>query len=161
SPDGTRLATGGTLDQTVKLWDPDTGTGVGTLSGPKGFVRGVAFSPDGKLLASVSEGKDVRLWEVATGHELATFHGHNMFVQAVLFRPDGRSIASGGTDGMVKIWDVRRSRPVVFLGHSGWVTRVAFRRDDRRVASETGGPLQYRTGDETIKVWDPATGEED
>jgi WD40 repeat protein len=160
SPDGTRLATGG-FDQTVKLWDATTGAEVRTLYGPKSFVRGVAFSPDGKLLTSVSEGKDVRLWEVATGRELATFHGHNMFVQAVAFHPDGRRVASGGTDGMVKIWDVRRSCPVVFRGHTGWVTHVAFRRDGRRIASETGGAIEYRTGDETIKVWDPATGEED
>ena len=160
SPDGTRLATGG-FDQTVKLWDPATGAEVRTLYGHKSFVRGVAFSPDGKLLASVSEGKDVRLWEVATGRELATFHGHSSFRSAVAFHPDGRRIASGGADGTVKIWDVRRSRPVVFRGHTGWVTRVAFRRDGRRVASETGDELESRTGDETIKVWDPATGEED
>jgi WD40 repeat protein/tRNA A-37 threonylcarbamoyl transferase component Bud32 len=157
SPDGTRLATGG-FDQTVKLWDTATGAEVRTLYGHKSFVRGVAFSPDGQSLASVSEGKDVRLWEVATGRELATFHGHSEFLQAVAFHPDGRRIASGGVDGTVKIWDVRTSRPVVFRGHSGWVDRVAFRGDGRRIASETGN---VPTGDETIKVWDPATGEED
>jgi hypothetical protein len=59
----------------------------------------------------------------------------------------------------VKIWDVLRSRPVVFHGHTGWVTRVAFRRDGQRIASKTEN--YFRTGDETIKVWDPATTEED
>jgi hypothetical protein len=121
----------------------------------------LAFSPDGKSLASVSEGKDVRLWEVATGRELVTFHGHSSFVQAVAFHPDGRRFASGGVDGTVKIWDAKTSRPVVFRGHTGWATRVAFRRDGRRVASETGGQIEVRTCDETIKVWEPATGKED
>ena len=59
----------------------------------------------------------------------------------------------------MKIWDVLRSHPVVFRGHTGWVTRVAFRRDGKRVASEAG--YLVRPGDQTIKVWDPATGEED
>ena len=108
----------------------------------------------------MSEGKDVRLWEVATGRELASFHGHTAILQAVAFHPDGRRIVSGGVDGMVKISDLSHSQPVVFRGHTGWVTRVAFSRDGRRVASETGGELNSRTGDETIKVWDPATGEE-
>ena len=121
----------------------------------------MAFSPDGKLLVSVSEGKAVRLWEVATGRELARFHGHTAFLQAVAFHPDGRQIATGGVDGTVKIWDLGKSRPVVFGGHTGWVSRVAFRRDGRRVASGTEVIRSRPTGDETFKVWNPADGEED
>ena len=83
----------------IKLWDPDTGAEVRTIHGHKGFVRDLAFSPDGTLPRLGERGPDVRLWEVATGRELATFHGHTGFVHAVAFHPDGRRIASGGWMG--------------------------------------------------------------
>src|SRR4029077_8714234 len=107
-----RIAAGG-WDNTVKLWAFATDREPRTLYGHKGYVLGVAFSPDGTYLASVGEDRSVRLWEVATGRMLANFRGHTGHVFAVAFHPDGRRILSGGIDGVVKVWDVLRSRPVV------------------------------------------------
>jgi WD40 repeat protein len=69
-------------------------------------VNSVAFSPDGKTLASGSLDQTVRLWEVATGKEILKFEGHQDPVCSVAFSPDGRHLASGHNNGTIFIWDV-------------------------------------------------------
>ena len=68
----------------------------------------VAYSPDGRLLASGSADKTVRIWDLATGQEIRTLVGHTDWVTGVSFSPDGRRLASSSYDGTVKIWDLTR-----------------------------------------------------
>jgi WD40 repeat protein len=70
----------------------------------------VAYSPDGKTLASGSGDKTVKLWDVATGKNTATIKGHTEGVHAVAYSSDGRTLASGSGDGTIKLWDVRAGR---------------------------------------------------
>src|SRR4051794_16515891 len=69
-------------------------------------VLSVAFSPDGKTLASGGEDKTVRLWDVGTRKLAATLMGHNEIVSSVAFSPDGKLMASAGPDGITRVWDV-------------------------------------------------------
>jgi WD40 repeat protein len=76
-------------DGTVRLWDAATGAVLQTLKGHTGRVWAIAFSPDGKQLASASDDRTVRLWDAATGAALQTLEGHTGRVWAVAFSPDG------------------------------------------------------------------------
>jgi eukaryotic-like serine/threonine-protein kinase len=158
SPDGTRLALGGTNPQ-VEVRDTRTGEVLWAKHKPRlPQAMGVAFSPDGKSLAagfgqySNVGSFQVTLYQVATGSEMETFPGPKGGVNELAFRPDGRHLAVGGMD-IIEIWDVAGHAKVRELGgHSKWVYGVAYSPDGRWLA--TGG------WDRTIKLWDAATGEE-
>lgn len=99
-------------DEQIGLWDVPGARELRTLRAKGSALRAVAFSPDGKQLASAGH-KDgsVRLWEVASGQELGSLQGHAGQSTRVAFHPNGKQLASGGTDGTVKLWDVTAARP--------------------------------------------------
>jgi WD40 repeat protein len=143
----------------VKLWDatrlteqPDARhTLRGRTHGPS---LNVAFSPDGRLLATGGDENTVKVWDVATGRELRTLRGHSGDIYAVAFSPgvpggdgSGRWLASAGEDSAVKIWDHHTGELVrTFRGHTGLVSSLAF---------DPGGKwLVSGSRDHTVQVWD-------
>src|SRR4051794_1119524 len=120
-----------------------------------GLISCLAFSPDGKTLASVSGyggDKDIRLWDVTTGKELPRLKGHTHEVWSVAYSPDGKTLASASRDRTVKLWNMPTGKERATLkGHTDWVTSVAFSPDGKTLAS---------TGTKELKLWDVLTGKE-
>src|SRR5262249_37094711 len=88
-------------------WEPPYFTPGRALTGHTATVDAVAFSPDGRTVASGSVDHSVRLWETATGQEVRCFEGHAEDVKGVAFAPNGRVLASAGVDGVVLLWTWR------------------------------------------------------
>jgi WD40 repeat protein len=181
SPDGKILATGSYCDaerlagnpwsSAVKLWDARTGEPRATLPGKFRNVSGVAFSPDGKLLAAggwighperrkarANPEAAVRVWGLATYRELFTLHNHHWGAQMV-FSPDNRLLATVDNRGTVRLWDTGTGeRKKIYLGMCRACT-VAFRPDSQQFA--TAGGIEGQMGSAPvgeINIWDSVTG---
>ena len=116
-------------DKTVKLWEDGSGAQLQTLEGHPDSVNAVAFSPDGKLLASVSVGSAVKIWDASSGVALQTLEGRPGSAKAVAFSPNSKLLASGGADSIVKFRDASPGAALQTLkGHSNSIYAVAFYR---------------------------------
>ena len=104
SPDG-RMIASPSADNTIRLWDAETGECLRTLKGHAEVVYSVAFDPAGRILASGSQDKTVKLWDVYSGQLLRTFKGHKDWVWGIDWSPDGKALASTARDKKLLIWN--------------------------------------------------------
>jgi WD40 repeat protein len=139
SPDGKLLAVAGGQPSArgeLRLFDTATWQLKATLGGHADVVFGVAFSPDGKKLASASFDKTVRVWDVATGKGLLTFTDHSDFVYGVAFTPDGKWLISCSKDKSLKRFDATTGEAdLTFSGSNEDVTTVVIHPQGQRVVS--------------------------
>jgi eukaryotic-like serine/threonine-protein kinase len=173
SPDGRRLASGDGYPPwesprhlrtpgNVKVWDESTGSESFTLRGHTQNVMGVAFSPDGARLATVSGGLlaipqvaskpgELMIWHARTGTLIRNVSGHDGPLTAVAYSRDGTTIATSSWDGTVKLWDSETgARRLTLAGHRDWIYHVAF--------DPTGTRLGTAGADGAAQLWDIASG---
>jgi WD40 repeat protein len=164
SPDGRWLATA-SFDYAVKIWDVAEKKEVATLDSEattvdfpathQGAVSSVAWSPDGKTLATGAFDKLVRLWDTTTWRERAALKGHEGFIGCLAFAPSGKWLASGSDDKTVKLWDLSGETPkerLTLKGHTNIIKGVAFGRDDQTLATVST--------DGTARLWNAEKGAE-
>ena len=104
SPDGRSIAVGG--EDSARVWSAENGALRGKMVGHEGAVRTVAYSSDGRHIASAGDDGTVRVWSAETFALTKTLRGHVGYVNSVAFSPDSRSLVSGGKDGRVLLWGV-------------------------------------------------------
>jgi len=111
----------------------------------------VAWSPDGRYIASSSLDNTIQVWDASTGAHITTYRGHKLPAQTLSWSPDSRSIVSGSLDHTVQVWEATTGKPILtYRGHSAPVNTVMWSPDGKRIAS---GSV-----DTTVQVWDAASG---
>ncbi len=146
-------------DRIVRLWALKAPRRFRALTGHRERAWSVAFSPDGRMLASAAgnwacpEGSgELKLWDVRTGAEVRSLPGHEALVFCVAFSPDGQALASASWDETVRLWDATTGKlRRVLRGHKAPVRSLAFSPDGRLLAS--GG------FDGTVRLWDARGGQ--
>jgi WD40 repeat protein len=146
TPDG-RRAVSASWDNSLKLWDLESGRALRTLEGHAGAVNCVALTNDGRRAVSGSSDNTLKVWDLESGRALTTLEGHSAGVRGVALTPDGSCAVSASDDRTLKVWDLERASALRTLeGHSGPVNAVAVTPDGRLAISASE--------DTTLKVWD-------
>lgn len=144
SPDGTRLAATG--HDRIQVWRIPDGTLEQVLQPePQQQTLGVAFSPDGLLLAAGTLGGAIPVWNLADGHRWSYFQGHELGVKSLSWSPNGGILASGGGEGTVHLWGAARRNLGTLEGHTNAVTSLAF--------SPNTTILVSGSRDGTVRLW--------
>lgn len=116
-------------------------------------INSIAFSPDGKLLASCGGDTTVRIWAVPTGRQIHRLKGHTKSVRSVAFSPDGRTVASAGEDGVILLWDLRSGKQFL-ASRKLWANILCVR------FSPDGATIAVATEYDGVYFWRPSAGAE-
>jgi WD40 repeat protein len=161
SPDGNQVGTAchdypPSVACAARVWDAATGRPLSPWLPQRNWVAALAFSPDGKILATGDYSHGVHLWDAATGQRVGQPLRQRDIVLSLAFRPDGRALVAGtahdwNRDPQARLWDVTTGEPIGEpLKHAGYVVFLAFTPDGRTLVT---GSL-----DNTFRLWDAGTG---
>ena len=145
SPDGNELAVASSIG--IWMYSVATGDELALLTGHTAQIQSLAFSPDGKILASTGNDRTIRVWDTETGKQLLVLSDRRNLPATLAFSPDNTTIASDGRTGTIQIWDVATGDPLATLtGHTDTVEALAFSPDGKTLASTSE--------DLSIRLWD-------
>ena len=137
----------GSSDNTIKIWDVETGTEKFTLEGHSSSVKAIALTPDGKTLISASDfwwDNTIKIWDLVTGTEKFTLEGHSDWVRAIAVTSDGKTMISGSYDKTIKIWDLATRKEIAtFTGESPILCCATAPDGVTIVAGEYSGRLHF------------------
>jgi len=153
SPDGSRLATAG-ADGVAKVWDSETGEELLVLAGHTAGLHSLAYSPDGRYIATSSDSPDttVKVWDAQTGTELYSFGPNPGRAWGLAFSPDSNQLGAGGQGGYIKVWDMTTGEEVSNMtGQASTISTVGFTPDGQQLISGGG---------DSVSFWDIVTGTE-
>ncbi|MBN2089403.1 AAA family ATPase [candidate division KSB1 bacterium] len=149
SPDGKLLASAS--DYEVTIWNVFSGKQIRSFKEHLLETFDVAFSSDGKLIASASADSTIQIWEVSSGKKIGTLLGHTGDVLSLAFNPCKKILVSASSDSTICLWDLLTLKKLsTLIGHTASVTSVAFSQDGQMVVS---GSM-----DTTVRVWNTMTG---
>ncbi|MEO0015461.1 MAG: hypothetical protein RLZZ535_3850, partial [Cyanobacteriota bacterium] len=145
SPDGKIIASA-SWDQTIKLWNAQTGELINTLKGYQDGINSIVFSPDSQTLISTGEDKTIKIWNlVGQAKLIKTFTGHTDSIKTVTVSPNSELIASAGYDNTIKLWTIKGDLLQTIKAHNLAITSLAFTPDSKISASGSW--------DNTVKIW--------
>lgn len=144
SPDGERLAVGGDVPDTVRVYEVVSGQLLHTLPGHNDRTTALAYSPDGRLVARGGDDLTVRLWDAETDQEVRALKGHTRTITGLAFNPLQALLASSSEDGAVRLWDLETGQELLTLRSVGSVSGIAFSPDGHTLAGVGHG----------LRLWD-------
>lgn len=148
-----QILASGSGDQSIRLWDVQTGRLQIILKGHTAPIRTLAFSSKGNFLASGASDKTTRVWDLQTGKEAAIFSSIFGNIRAVAFSPNGEILASTGDGGSLRLLDWRANKEVKAMKSGfGIIYAVAF--------SPSGSVLATGSSDTHVHIWDPSSGQQ-
>jgi WD40 repeat protein len=150
SADQTKVVTG-SWDNTIKVWNAQTGKLEQSLAGHERLVNSIAISDGGTNLVSASDDKTLKVWNLQTGELIQTLKGHDDVVNSVALTAEGKTAISASDDETIRIWNLETGKSELTLtGHEDWINSV--------VVSNDGKTIVSGSSDETVRVWDLQSG---
>jgi WD40 repeat protein len=147
-----RRAVSSSWDNTLRIWNIESGECTKVLEGHSDWVNHFALSANDRLIVSGSNDGTVRLWDLDSGECIKILEVADDYVYAVAFSPDGRSIVTGGSNLNLRVWNINTGECLKILeGHLERVATISLSADGRRIISGSD--------DKTLRVWDAETGE--
>jgi len=135
-PSGKFFVTDFYQDKSLSIWDTENLCRIKNLTGHRGIIHSIKFSPDGKLIVSASSDKSIRIWDVAVGDTIRILRGHSGPVYDASFSNDGKTIVSASEDRTVRLWDVETGECIhIYTGHEVAVKSSSFSFDGQLILS--------------------------